>query len=142
LVIGLPTFPSSEWAAEFCKRINKSEEYRRSAKGWVWPILFTVVDLPDELKRIYGEWAGIYIDLKDGECIDIKFVFEGDSVDAPFVITGSYKDWMDVIEKGMNPVNALVRRKIRLVKGNFSTILRYPKAAIELVNIAKEVGLD
>lgn len=138
----MPLFPSYEWADEFCRRINQSEEYRRSAKGWVWPILFAVIELPDGLKSRYGDWVGIYIELKDGECLGVKFVFEKDSVDAPFVITGSYRDWMDVIEKGMNPVNALVRRKIRLVKGNFSTILRYPKAAIELVNIAKEVGLD
>ena len=138
----MPMFPSLEWAEEFCKRINQSEEYKRSARGWVWPILFTVEGLPDELKDKYGDWAGIYVELKDGECLGIKFVTKKGSVDAPFVITGSYNDWMDVIKKGMNPVNALVRRKIRLVKGNFSTILRFPKAAIELVNIAKEVGLE
>lgn len=138
----MPVFPSLEWAEEFCKKVNESEEYRRSAKGWVWPILFTVERLPDDLKDRYGDWAGIYVELKDGECLGVKFVTEKGSVDAPFVITGSYQDWMDVIKKGMNPVNAMVRRKIRLVKGNFSTILRFPKAAIELVNIAKEVGFE
>ncbi len=137
----MPDFPSLEWAEEFCRKVNESEEYRRSAKGWVWPILFTVEDLPEELKGKYGESVGIYVELKDGECLGVRLVYDKDSVDAPFVITGSYDDWMEVIKKGMNPVNALVRRKIRLVKGNFSTILRFPKAAIELVNIAKEVGL-
>ncbi len=137
----MPEFPSPEWAEEFCKRINSSEEYRRSAQGWVWPILFTVEDLPETLVNKYGSRPGILVELNNGRCINAKFLTEIRGDEAPFVITGKYKDWRELIEKGINPVNALVRRKIRLVKGNFSTILRFPKAAIELVNIAKEVGV-
>ena len=137
----MPRFPSAEWAEEFCRRVNESEEYRRSAQGWVWPILFTVEDLPDEFRGEYGDSVAMYIDLYNGECRGVKFLLEYSGDEAPFIISGRYRDWVELIEKGMNPVNALVRRKIRLAKGNFSTILRFPKAAIELVNIAKEVGI-
>ena len=137
----MPEFPSLEWAEEFCRKINESEEYRRSAKGWVWPILFLVEGLPKNLKEKYGDRVGMYVELDNGICKGVKFVSKVDDVDAPFIISGSYENWMELIEKGLNPVNALVRRKIRLVKGNFATVLRFPKAAIELVNIAKEVGI-
>ena len=138
----MPEFPSQEWADQFCRLINESEEYRRSAQGWVWPILFTVEDLPEDLKKKYGERPAILVKLENGRCIEASFLNEYTGEEAPFIISGKYDDWRELIEKGMNPVNALVRRKIRLVKGNFSTILRFPKAAIELVNIAKKVGIE
>ncbi len=131
-----------EWAEEFCRRINMSEEYRRAARGWVWPILFVVEDVPEEYRGEVGDRVGLYVDLRDGECLGVKLVQDISSSDAPFVISGSYGDWMDVIKGGADPIKALVTRKIRLVKGSFSTVLRYPKAAIALVKLAQEVGFD
>jgi len=135
-------FPSMEWAEQFCREVNGSEEYRRAARGWVWPILFIVEDIPEEVLPQGPRRLGLYVDLEDGACKGVSLVEDPDSVDAPFVIAAPYREWVELIRGGLDPIRALVTRRLRLVKGSFSTVLRYPKAAIELVRLAQEVGLE
>jgi len=137
----MPRFPSIEWAEQFCRLINDSDEYLKAAKGWVWPIIFVVKNIPDSVSPD-ADSVGLYVDLDNGRCKGVRLVRDLDSEDAPFIIEGDYQNWMDIIVNGVDPVKALVTRRIRLVKGNFSTILRYPKAAITLVKLAQEVGFD
>jgi len=139
----MPRFPSREWAEEFCKAINESEGYRRSAKGWVWPILFKVTDLPDELRKIYaGGNPGMKVELDNGVCKGVAWYDDSEGVDSPYIISAKYSDWLDVINGKVHPVSAFVRRRLKLEKGSFATIMRYSMAAVELVKCAQKVGIE
>ncbi len=139
----MPVFPSEEWAKAFCKAINESESYRRSAKGWVWPILFKVTDLPDDLLAKYPSGSpGMKVDLENGVCKGVEWYDDSSEGDAPYIISAKYSDWIDVINGKVNPVTAFVRRKLKLEKGSFATILRYSMAAVEMVKCAQKVGLE
>ncbi len=139
----MPRFPSKEWAEKFCEELNKSNTYRNSAKGWVWPILFKVKDLPEDLKKEFpGGAPGFLVDLNNGECRGVKWFDDASEADAPFILTATFSDWLDIINGKINPVTAIVRRKLMLEKGNIGTVMRYPVAALEMVKAAQRVGLE
>jgi putative sterol carrier protein len=134
-------FPSPEWAEAYCRALNESTEYRRAGKGWVWQILFTVTDLPEDLRRLYPSGnPGFILDLYDGECKGFKFYEDSSKADAPFIISAKFVDWLDVIRGRESPVSALIKRKLILRKGDMAAVLRYAGAAIEMVKVAQRVG--
>ncbi len=134
-------FPSREWAESYCKALNESPEYKRLGRGWVWPILFIVTDLPPDLRARYPSGTpGFIADLYNGECRGVEFYDDASSVDAPFIITAKYSDWLDVIAGKESPVSAIVKRKLILKKGDMAAVLRYASAAMEMVRAAQRAG--
>ena len=128
----MPRFPSREWAEEFCRELNRSDAYARSARGWVWPILFIV-------RLDNGERRGFILRLENGRCLGVEWLDDPSRGDAPFVLEASLRDWIDIIEGKISPVTAIMRRKLVLAKGSYGAILRYPVAALEMVRAAQRV---
>ncbi|MEB3806487.1 MAG: SCP2 sterol-binding domain-containing protein, partial [Desulfurococcales archaeon] len=62
--------------------------------------------------------------------------------DAPYVLEATLQDWLDIIQGKVNPLSAIMRRKLVLAKGSYSTIMRYPIAALEMVKAAQRVPVD
>jgi putative sterol carrier protein len=131
----MPKFPSKEWAEEYCKALNESESYRRSARGWVWPILFKV-------ESGEGPSPGFILKLNNGTCEGVEWYDDADKADAPYVLSATLRDWLDIIQGKVNPVTAIVRRQLKLEKGDMATIMRYPLAALEMVKAAQKVGIE
>ncbi len=134
----MPRFPSREWTLEYCKALNENEAYRKSAKGWVWPILMIVENAPG----YEGKKPGLLLKLNNGVCESAEFYEDASNVDAPFILSADYKVWLDIINGKLNPLTAIVRRKLKLVKGSYSTIMRYPIAALNMVATAKKVPIE
>ncbi len=130
----MPKFPSREWAEEYCKALNSNEKYARAAKGWVWPILFVVRE--EDRKR------GFILKLNNGKCEGVEWFEDASKADAPFILEATLKDWLAVINGKINPLTAIVRRKLALTKGSTSTIMRYPMAALEMVSTAQKVPIE
>ena len=130
----MPAFPSREWAERFCEELNRSEQYRRSARGWVWPILFVVKE--------DGSRRGFLLKLNNGRCEGVEWYDDASNVEAPFILEAGLQDWLDVIEGRVNPLTAIVRRRLVLARGSYSTIMRYPVAALEMVKAAQRVPAD
>ncbi len=130
----MPKFPSREWAEAYCEELNKSERYARSARGWVWPILFVV--------RSEGGRQGFVLKLNNGRCEGVEWYDDASQADAPYILEASLSDWLDVISGKVNPIAAIMRRKLVLAKGSYSTIMRYPMAALEMVKAAQRVPIE
>jgi len=124
-------FPSREWAEEYCRRLDSSERYRNSGRGWRYPILF----------KIGSSGPGFILKLNNGRCLGVEWYDDATSVDAPVIIEADLDDWIDVINGRVNPLIAIMRRKLRVTKGSISTILRYSIAALEMVSVAQSIGL-
>lgn len=135
----MPEFPSKEWLEVYVERINQSPEYREAAAAWEGDIAYVFEAEPD--KGVPEEiWA--WLDLWHGECRDSKYGLTADEgAKAKFIIRAPYTRWKEVINKELDPVKGMMQGKLKL-QGDLPTIVRYVKAANELVNLAGTVPTE
>ena len=126
-------FPSSEWIKELSRQLNASETYERSARDWEGDIVFIVE--PDEA---YGGSANLFLGLYHGKSPDAEMTSCVDSRESEFVISAPFSTWRQVIEGALDPIQGIMMRKLKL-EGNLTKVLRYPKAAKEIVACCAEV---
>jgi putative sterol carrier protein len=117
-----------EWAAAFKDEINRSEAYRKAAKGWKWTVGLVAEAEPD---RNFPEAKGLYMDLYDGEARDVRQGTLEEAQACDFVITAPYSRWKQVAQKELDATRGMLQGKLKL-KGDLPTIVRYTKAAQEL----------
>jgi len=131
-------FPSDEWLRIFRDRINASPEYREAASTWEGDIAFVFEAEPD--KRVPVDlWA--WIDLWHGECRDARMVAPDEGERAPYVIRAPYTRWKDVLMGDLDPVKGMMQGKLKL-QGDLPTIIRYVRAANELVHLTGSVSTE
>lgn len=129
-------FPSDEWAKEYASQLNASEAYERSAKDWEGDFVFTV-----EADDTLPETAYLFIGLYHGKCTDTAIIASEDAREAQFIIRASATNWRKVIEGKLDPIPGMMTRKLKL-KGDMMKVMRYPKAAKEMVNCVSRVPTD
>lgn len=121
-------FGSNDWVERLCDEINRSESYQRAARSWEGDFCFIVEPDGHAVEPIC-----MYMDLYHGQC---RQAFIVDDVNAPepeFKVSGSMHVWQAVVQKKLDPIKALLTRKLKLT-GNMGKIMRNVKAANELVN--------
>ena len=129
-------FPSPEWAAEFKRAIDASPAYKAAGAGWTHgPVAMMVkadpaIGLADDI--------GLWLDLHQGVCREAKIVDRAEADKAPFCISGEYSRWKSVIRKELDPIKAMMQKKLEL-KGQMTTIVKYVNASKELVECATRV---
>jgi putative sterol carrier protein len=131
-------FPSEQWLKEYVERINRSQGYKEAAADWEGDVAYMIEAEPD--KGVPEDvWA--WLDLWHGECRDGKIVGPEEGEKARFVIKAPYSRWKQVIQKELDPVKGMMQGKLKL-QGDLPTIIRYVKAAQELVNLAQTVPTE
>ncbi len=129
-------FPSPEWVQGFLAEINGSEAYRKSAAKWEGDFYLVVepgAGLPTP--KI------IYLDLWHGEARSASIVGDESDKSPEFILRAPIGTWKRVIEKKLDPIQGMITGQLKL-KGTLSKIMRFPKAAAELVNCATRVPTD
>jgi putative sterol carrier protein len=124
----MPQFPSDEWIKALMDELNGSESYRQAAKNWEGDFFFVVNEGSGVPQDVY-----LYMDLWHGECREAFEATDPSAKTPEFVIRAPVSAWQKVIEKKVDPIRALMTRQLRL-KGTMTKIMKYPKAATELVN--------
>jgi putative sterol carrier protein len=129
-------FPSEAWIRELRKKINASEDYKRSAANWEAGDICLVVNKEPSigLKETYHIW----LDLYHGECRKAKRITPAEAKEAKFTITGDFDKWKDVFNGRLHPIKGMMWGKLK-VKGDLFTIIRYTQAALDLVQCASQV---
>ena len=128
-------FPTGPWFQALIERINASEAYRDAASTWEGDIAFQVEAEPD--RRMPDDVWGL-LDLWHGVCRGGGVVDEERGRQAAYVIGAPYSRWKDVVRGELDPVRAMMQGKLR-VRGDLPTIVRYVKAADELVHLCSTV---
>ncbi|MHA1729499.1 MAG: SCP2 sterol-binding domain-containing protein [Promethearchaeota archaeon] len=127
---------SAEWVEEYIEKLNGNKNYEEAASDWEGDFLFITTDVPqtdknvDKVKRF-----NFYIDLWHGKCREGRLIDEGEEKGGEkveYVITGKYKDWKKVYMGELDSIKAMMMGKLKL-EGNMAKIMRYTKAASELV---------
>ena len=129
-------FPSEEWIKAFKEELNKNKAYEEAAKDWEGDFLF-VITPDEELDREYV----FYVDLYHGKCREACVLPNREARKAAFVFEGPYSNWKKLIRGEIDPIKGLLTRKFKL-KGSMAKILRYTKAAAELVRTASKVPTE
>ena len=131
-------FPSEEWLAEYVLQINASKSYRDAAQTWEGDVAYVIEAEPD---RGVAEDVWAWLDLWHGACRDGKLVSPEEGERARFVIRAPYSRWKEVIRRELDPVKGMMQGKLKL-RGDLPTIVKYVKAANELVNVAQTVPTE
>jgi putative sterol carrier protein len=129
-------FPSDEWIKTMMEVVNNSEAYRKSAAKWEGDFYFVVEPGPG-----LPEPSVLYIDLWHGEARSACEVADENEKDPEFVIRAPVNTWRRVIEKKLDPIQGMITGQLKL-SGTMSKIMRFPKAASELVNCATKVPTE
>ena len=132
-------FPSAEWLDLYAQRINESPEYKEAAASWEGDVSY-VFEAESDKGLAEETWA--WLDLWHGECRGHRYgVPPEEGERAKFIIRAPYSRWKEVINKELDPVKGMMQGKLKL-KGDLPTIVRYVKAANELVNLAGTVPTE
>jgi putative sterol carrier protein len=128
-------FPSEDWMAIYRERINGSTDYREAAATWEGDIAFVFEaepdrGVPDDL------WA--VLDLWHGECRGTRMASAEEGARCAYVIRAPYSRWKEVLHGDLDPVKGMMQGKLK-VQGDLATIVRYVRAANELVHLTSEV---
>jgi putative sterol carrier protein len=131
-------FPTDPWFRELAERINASQEYRDAAATWEGDIAFVIEAEPDRgvAKDVWG-----YLDLWHGECRGGSVVDAERGSTARYVLRAPYSRWKEVLRGDLDPVKGMMQGKLR-VQGDLPTIVRYVRAANELVHLTGTVPTE
>jgi putative sterol carrier protein len=124
-------FASKAWFEAFTAEINASDHYREVAADWEGDIAFRIIAEPD--RGVPDDIFG-YLDLWHGACRSGKVIDASDADAAAYTISAPFSRWKDVVEGELDPIKGMMQGKLR-VRGDLPTIVRYVKAANELVRL-------
>jgi putative sterol carrier protein len=123
-------FPSEEWTKAYEDAINGSAEYKEAGKTWTHGPLALVVTAEPSI-GLEADTAFI-LDLHEGVCRKCWISDMEEASKQPFVISGNYAQWKQVMRKELDPIKGMMQGKLKL-KGNLPVIVRFVKAAQVLV---------
>jgi len=129
-------FPSDAWIKELSHQLNESEAYEKSAKDWEGDFVFIV-----EPDQAYDNTAYLFLGLYHGKSPDAAMVTSEDEREAEFTLRAPFSVWRRVIEGELDPIQGMMTKKMK-VQGNMMKIMRYPKAAKEIVSCCALVPTD
>jgi len=125
------TFPQKDWLVGFADHLNQSEKYGQVAKKWEGDLVFEIKQ--DEM---LSEGVNIYLDLWHGKCREAKILGKDEPIEAAFVLTAPYKNFIRVLKGELDPMQAMMTRKL-VVKGNMGYMMRNVPTVLEFVRSAQ-----
>jgi putative sterol carrier protein len=123
-----------DWAVAWGEAIRASDAYRKAAQRWQWPMVITMALGPELPER------SVFLDLFEGDCREARSATETDRAAVPFIISGDFQSWKQVLERGLDPILALMTGKLKLERGSLAALIPYVTSARELVAAASQVS--
>lgn len=129
-------FPSDEWIKALRELLNASDSYHRSAKDWEGDFLFVVN--PDQE---FPDTSYLYLQLYHGSSAGAALVDPDDLPETEYTIESPFSTWRKVIDGKLDPIQGMMTGQLKL-KGNLLKVMRYPKAAQEIVSCCAKIPTD
>jgi putative sterol carrier protein len=129
-------FPSDEWIKALSSKLNESDAYAKSAKDWEGDFVFVIE--PDDA---FEDTGYLFLGLYHGKSPGAGMMSSQEEREAEFVLSAPFANWRKVIEGSLDPIQGMMTKKLK-VRGNMMKIMRYPKAAKEIVACCALVPTD
>ena len=123
-------FGSAEWIQALASALNESDAYATAAATWEGDLYFVCAADGPIADDIF-----MYLDLQKGRCLSNGVADSAEQFSPEFTLTAPLTTWQSVLGGTLNPIQAIMLRKIQLT-GPMTKIMRNSKAAVELVNCA------
>lgn len=125
---------SEEWVAAFTERINSNNEYAAYAKEWNWSIVLSMIE--------EGNEKNVFLDLQKGKCANARIASTQDINTAEFIISASSENWQKILTGNLDPIMAVMIKKLELTKGNVGLLLQNVDSAKELLKSASQIPIE
>ncbi len=131
-------FGSEEWLDAYIKALNGNKAYEEAAAEWEGDFLFVV--WADEAAGVPEEIV-LWMDLWHGKCRKHEVLPNREAKQTAFIYEGKIENWQAIIEGRLDPIKALLTRKMKLT-GDRAKVMRATRAAKELVRTAQLVKTE
>jgi putative sterol carrier protein/predicted XRE-type DNA-binding protein len=130
---------SEDWVNAWAAEIRASDDYRRAAERWEWPVALVIRadadgGIPDD--------RHVYLDLRRGECREARLVSADEARRADFVLSADAQTWKGILEGKVDPIGGLLRGTVKLEKGSMMMLAMHAPAAKALVATATRVDSE
>jgi putative sterol carrier protein len=124
-------YPSDEWIKELDRICNEDPEFKDAAGSFSGKFIFQIEKEPGKL----DETAFLTVQVKDGVSSEAKALASLDELpDADYIVTGKYSAWKNVVQAKLEPLRAIMTRKLKLIKGSQLKILKEVKLTLKIMN--------
>lgn len=129
-------FGSEEFIQQFKDTVNNNSAYEDAARDWEGDFLFVIKpDGPLKSEIVY------YVDLYHGKCRGARLLSTQEGTKTSYIYEGPLKSWVKLLGRQLDPIGSLMMGKFKL-HGNLAKVLRYTRAAKELVNSVASVPTE
>lgn len=129
-------FPSDEWIKALSDLLNTSASYERAAKDWEGDFIFIIE--PDDA---YPDTTYLHLQLHHGKSPGAALVDPEQLPETEYTISSLYSTWRKVIDSKLDPIQGMMTGQLKL-KGNLMKVMRYPKAAQEIVSCCAKIPTE
>ena len=117
----MATFPSKEWCEEAVRLVNADPEISLAAQGWQGEIGVIVDAEPGKLARAFV----VHLVPRGGRIEKLRVLDEPDDLDEldpAYLARAPYTVWKQLLQGSLDPVEAVLRRRIA-VKGDLQQLI-------------------
>jgi putative sterol carrier protein len=107
----MPVFPSREWCEEVVRLVNADPESVEAGEGWVGDVGLVVEREAGKLERSFT----IHCVPRDGKIHNLRLLEDPDEleeIEPRYLARAPYSVWKALIQQTLDPIEALVRRRI------------------------------
>lgn len=136
---------SEAWATRLGVALRTSDTYRHAARTWEGAVVLDWSDAPSASSEVTSADSsaaqrGVYLDLQHGDCRAARLATQADYEHARFVLSADHEGWDMLLTGRIAPTMAILRGKLKVLKGSVGALMPHAQAASELVRVAQ--GID
>jgi len=129
-------FATQSWIDALWAELRSDETFRAAGASWVHGPLLLVIQADPE--KGFAETVAIRMDLHQGETRDLRLVPAHGARITPFVLTGPFARWKNVLSAATDAYEAILQGRLRL-KGDLPVLARHRSLLGALASCAARV---
>ena len=109
----MPVFPSREWAEAAIALLNADEESAQAGLGWEWDFGVVIEAEPGKLQKAFVA----HIEPKGGRVKGFRVLADPDDleeIEPAYLARAPYSVWKALLQGTLDPVEAVLRRRISI----------------------------